>query len=155
MTNESKGNEYLAGTKFMNRRESLKISNRVTLLLLTIALSAMFGLTQNVLADSSKDITEQMQEPLANVSLPDIDDDPGRIEEIVGKIIGVFLSIFGVIFMVLVIYGGYKWMMASGREEEIKKAKDTIRSAIIGLIIVIAAYAITYFITSALESAVQ
>ena len=51
------------------------------------------------------------------------------------------------------IYGGYKWLVASGREEEIKKAKDTIRSAIIGLIIVMAAYTISYFVAAALQEA--
>src|SRR3989338_9527184 len=58
---------------------------------------------------------------------------------IVGRAIGIFLSFFGVIFLGLMIYGGYKWMMASGREEEISSAKATIRSAIIGLIIVLSA----------------
>lgn len=71
----------------------------------------------------------------------------------VGMIIGAFTSIFGIMFLALMIYGGYKWMMASGRDEEITKAKATIRGAIIGLIIVVSAYAITYFISLALQSA--
>jgi hypothetical protein len=53
------------------------------------------------------------------------------------------------------IYGGYRWMMASGREEEVQKAKDTIKAAIIGLIIVLSAYTITYFISRSLEGAIQ
>ena len=143
----------------MNIQKSLKISNGVKkiipLLLLFITTLAIMGLTLPIMAAQNQDITKQMQGPLANVALPSLEDDPGRAEVIVGRVIGVFLSIFGIIFMVLIIFGGYKWMMASGREEEIKKAKDTIRSAIIGLIIVLAAYAITYFITSALEGAVR
>ena len=68
----------------------------------------------------------------------------------VGKIIAIiikgFLSLLGVIFIILILIGGYNWMTAAGEEEKIKKAKDTLRRAIIGLLIVVSAYAITYFV---------
>lgn len=75
------------------------------------------------------------------------------IEQRVSSIIAVVLSFLGVIFMVLMIYGGYMWMTASGDEQKIEKARDIIRSAIIGLIIVIAAYAISVFVISRLWGA--
>ena len=65
---------------------------------------------------------------------------------LVGKIIKAALSFVGIIFLVLMIYGGYTWMMARGNEQEVEKAKNLITAAIIGLIIVLAAYAISYFI---------
>jgi amino acid transporter len=68
----------------------------------------------------------------------------------VGKIIAMaikgFLSLLGVIFIILILIVGYNWMTAAGDEEKIKKAKDTLRRAIIGLLIVVSAYAITYFV---------
>lgn len=66
--------------------------------------------------------------------------------EIVGKIIQFLLSFLGVLFLVLLIYGGYLWMMDRGEEALAKKAKDIIKNAIIGLIIVLGAYAITNFV---------
>ncbi len=63
-----------------------------------------------------------------------------------GRIIGVVLSFVGVIFLGLMIYAGLMWMLAEGNEQEVTKAKDLITSAIIGLIIVFAAYALTAFI---------
>ena len=75
------------------------------------------------------------------------------IEQRVSSIIAVVLSFLGVIFMALMIYGGYMWMTASGDEQKIEKARDVIRSAIIGLIIVIAAYAISVFVISRLWGA--
>jgi len=63
-----------------------------------------------------------------------------------GKIIGVFLSMLGVIFICLVVYAGYLWMTAAGDNEKVKKAKDILQSAIIGVIIVSSAYVITYFV---------
>ena len=44
-------------------------------------------------------------------------------------------------------------MTAAGDEEKIKKATNTIRSAIIGLLIIIAAYSITYFVFQNLPGA--
>ncbi|MCK5320347.1 hypothetical protein KAJ61_03085, partial [Candidatus Parcubacteria bacterium] len=67
---------------------------------------------------------------------------PGAI----GKVIGVILSLVGVVFLILMIYGGFIWMLARGNDQEVVKAKNLIQSAIIGLIIVLAAYAITAYI---------
>lgn len=64
-----------------------------------------------------------------------------------------FLGLLGIIFIILIIIAGYNWMTASGDEEKIKKATSTIRSAIIGLLIIVAAYAITYFVFSNLPGA--
>ncbi len=71
----------------------------------------------------------------------------------VGQVIQGLLSLLGVIFMILIIYGGYLWMIARGNEEQVTKAKAIIRGSIIGLFIVLAAYAISTFITTNLLSA--
>ena len=52
----------------------------------------------------------------------------------------------GVIFIILIILAGYNWMTAGGEEEKVNKAKQMIYRAIIGLIIIMSAYAITYFV---------
>ena len=67
------------------------------------------------------------------------------IPTVAGGIIKIFLSILAVIFIILMLYAGYLWMTARGNEEQVTKAKELITSAVIGLVIVIAAYAITYF----------
>jgi cytochrome bd-type quinol oxidase subunit 2 len=71
--------------------------------------------------------------------------------EIIGTAIRAFLSLLGVIFIGLMIYGGYDWMIASGDEEKVTKAKNIIRRAIIGLLIVIASYAIWNFIRVSMD----
>ena len=68
------------------------------------------------------------------------------VSSIVGTIIQMLLSLLGVIFLSLIVYGGYTWMQARGEEEDVKKAQGTIRTGIIGLIIIFAAYIITTFI---------
>lgn len=63
-----------------------------------------------------------------------------------GKIIGAVLAFVGILFFILMIYAGILWMTARGNEEQVSKAKDLIMAAIIGLIIVMSAYAITAFV---------
>lgn len=64
---------------------------------------------------------------------------------IASQIIKTALGFLGIIFLGLIIYGGFLWMTAGGNEESVGKAKKTIYYAVIGLLIVMAAYSITYF----------
>lgn len=72
------------------------------------------------------------------------------LETIIGNIIQIFLGLLGVIFLALAMYGGYLWMTARGNEQIVDKAKDTIKNAVIGLAVILAAYAITQFVITAL-----
>lgn len=68
-----------------------------------------------------------------------------------GLLANVLLSLLGVVFIILMIIGGFQWMTAGGNEEQVKKAQARIKNAIIGLVITISAFAIwrlidTYFI---------
>ena len=64
----------------------------------------------------------------------------------IGIVLGAALNFLGVIFLALMIYGGFLWMTATGNEEQVGKARKVITAAIIGLIIVASAYAITAFV---------
>lgn len=68
------------------------------------------------------------------------------VDPLISTIVQTALSLVGVIFLVLMIYGGYLWMTARGAEEQVTKAKNLITAAVIGLIIVLAAYAISIFV---------
>ncbi len=69
---------------------------------------------------------------------------------IVGNVIKVILGLLGVIFLILIIYAGFRWMTAGGDEKHIEKARKTLVNATIGIIIVLAAYGIATFILNAL-----
>lgn len=75
--------------------------------------------------------------------------------QIIGRIINIFLGLLGVIFLVLMLYAGYLWMTSAGDPEKVKKAQNTIKNAIIGLVIIASAWAIVSFILNALISATQ
>lgn len=66
----------------------------------------------------------------------------------VGAVIQIFLSILGIAFMIYMIWAGYNWMTAHGNEEKLNKSKAALRGAIIGMLIVLGAYALTIGVLS-------
>lgn len=74
------------------------------------------------------------------------DQDGSLLVNNLNTIINIALSLLGIIFILLTIYGGVLYMTSRGNEEQTKKGQKIITQALIGLIIILAAYAITYFI---------
>src|SRR3989339_612996 len=72
------------------------------------------------------------------------------IRETVGSIINVALGFLGVVAIVIVLIGGFKYMTAGGDETKVGTARKYIISGIIGLAIILSAYAITTFVISRL-----
>lgn len=70
----------------------------------------------------------------------------GEPEVIIGKIIQGAMLMIGVVFGILIIYGGYLWMVARGNEELVKKSIGILQTAVIGFIVVVASYAITSYV---------
>lgn len=73
------------------------------------------------------------------------------LSEIIGNIIQIVLSLLGLVAVVLIIIGGFQWMTSGGNEEKIKSAKKLMGSALVGLVIVILAYAIAAFVIGKLS----
>ena len=70
---------------------------------------------------------------------------------VIQTVISAFLSLVGVILLAYLLYAGYNWMTAQGEEEKVTKAKDTLKRAIVGLIIIVGAYAISIFVMGKLQ----
>lgn len=70
----------------------------------------------------------------------------GDLGGVISTVVGAILGVLGTVFFVLMVYAGTKWMLARGDEGEIEKAKEIIKAAVIGLVVTLAAYAITYFV---------
>jgi hypothetical protein len=70
------------------------------------------------------------------------------VPTLIGTVIKAGLGLVGMIFLGLMVYAGVVWMIARGDESKTTKAKDTIIAAIIGLVIVVGAYAITNFVVN-------
>ena len=72
---------------------------------------------------------------------------------IMANIIRIALGVLGTIFLVLVVYAGFLWMTAGGEEDKIEKAKKLIYNGVVGLVIILSAYAISYFVFESLLDA--
>lgn len=71
----------------------------------------------------------------------------GSVETLAGRIINAALTLIGTIFFVLMVYAGYLWLTSRGNEQQVEKAKTIITTSVIGLMIVVSAYAVTVFVT--------
>ncbi|MFH1412686.1 MAG: IPT/TIG domain-containing protein [bacterium] len=69
---------------------------------------------------------------------------------IVINIIRIALGLLGILAVVLMMYGGYIWMTASGDPEKVDKAKKILKNSIIGILIILACFAIVTYILSRL-----
>ncbi len=117
-----------------------------------IAVLVLLGVANTVLAGAG--ISEKFNSSLMDTAIQTghVPTDYNSIEDVIAIAIKTFLGLLGIIFLVLTIYAGYNYMMARGNEQEVEKAKGTLQHVIIGLIIVLSAYAITIFITSNTDS---
>gem|GEM_PF-6861018 len=60
----------------------------------------------------------------------------------------IIFSFLGIVFLSLAVYGGVLWMASSGSDEKVEKAKNILRDAILGLLVILSSYFITYFIVN-------
>ncbi|HRY63491.1 MAG TPA: hypothetical protein P5267_02750 [Patescibacteria group bacterium] len=97
-----------------------------------------------VAKDVNSIINDQL-DGLEKTELPGESDDPTQL--IVDLIRGL-LGILGLIFIILVIYAGFKWMTSGGNSSTIEDAKKMIANALLGLIIIGFSFAITQFVFS-------
>ena len=69
----------------------------------------------------------------------------------IGSVAQWLFGILGLLFFVLTLYAGITWFRARGEEEKIAKSRQALIAATIGLIITVSGYAITSFITNAIN----
>lgn len=75
---------------------------------------------------------------------------PQSITSLVGNLINAVISLTGILLIVLIVYAGYLYMMSQGEAPKVDKAKKLLAASIIGLVIMLAAYAISSYVIGAL-----
>ena len=75
------------------------------------------------------------------------------LRETAANLINVLLGLLGLIAVVIVLAGGFKWMTSGGSEEKTGEAKKMIGAGVIGLAIILSAWAISLFVINQLSSA--
>ena len=65
--------------------------------------------------------------------------------EVIANLISIIMGLLGMIAVILMLYGGFIWMTAAGDDDKVKKAKNIIITATIGIIVIFAAWALATF----------
>lgn len=140
----------------------MKTNKKIFLLLLACFwIFTVFINTQNVKAADSKLWELQKKSGMGTESeeigevFEGASGSPRDLRDIVVSGVVIFLGILGLFFTVLIILAGFRWMNSRGNEEEITKAKSQLKGAIIGIIIIIAAYAIAEFVITFTEDSIE
>lgn len=130
--------------------QKVKVIARLGLFLVMIAFIALPALMPApVAADSLADI----------VSVDDVAGEAGfatdgaDFKTTIGRLIKVALGFLGVVAIIIVLIGGFKYMTAGGSDDKVADAKKWIISGIIGLAIILSAYTLTSFVITQLLEA--
>lgn len=75
-----------------------------------------------------------------------------RINNMIKIIVNIFSAIVGVIAVIMIIYGGVKYITSGGESGNISSAKSTIVYAVIGLVVVALAQFIVQFVLDKVNS---
>ena len=132
----------------------------IRLLVGITAVLTLFLLFAPVLTTLAEEIpttgAESIRYRLLRVVAPRPETDTGILVQnpalIAGSIVRAALTLIGLIFLILTVYGGSLYLTAGGNEETVKKAKNIIVRTMIGVLIVLFAGAITQFIVSQIQS---
>ena len=73
--------------------------------------------------------------------------------EIVARIINTAMMFLGIIAVVIILLGGFKWMTAAGNEDKVGEAKQLMGAGVIGLVIILASWGIASFVLNQLINA--
>ena len=123
----------------------------LTILLLTIAPVHFAQMAAPGLETETETETPEVEtETAGSVRLPGSNIVASNINawETAEAMIDKLLGFLGLVAVVIILYGGFRWMTAGGNEDAVKKAKHTLTAGIIGLIIVLAAWGIARFVIS-------
>lgn len=64
----------------------------------------------------------------------------------IGRIIAGALGIVGSLALAMFVYGGFTWMTSAGNQEKVKKGKDILIWAALGLVAIFMSYAFVRFV---------
>ncbi len=109
--------------------------------------------TQGALAETTKPAILDKLEKTGKAAQYDTEGDKGNIGTKVGGIIKAALSLIGILLVLLLLYGGFRWMTAAGNEDQVTEAKNVIKNAVIGIVIILISYSITTFVIKELNKA--
>lgn len=90
---------------------------------------------------SAQDMTQGLGQFQNETQLTNAD-----LTTVIGRIVKIVIGFLGLIAVVIILIGGFQWMTSGGDEDKIKNARKLMTNGVIGLFIVVIAYAIALFV---------
>lgn len=75
-----------------------------------------------------------------------------NVNLLIGRIIRAGFGVIGAIALLMFVYGGFVWLTSGGSPDRVKKGRDAMLWAVLGIAVVFTAYAITSYIIAAIAS---
>lgn len=120
----------------------LNLKNKfITANCLLLIMGAVFFVGVNIVSAQETDIGLNYA---ANLGLEDGGEKDIRV--FLAEIVRYFITFLGIIAVAMVMYSGFLWMTSAGDPEKVNRAKQALINSVIGLIIIISAFAIVTFI---------
>jgi hypothetical protein len=134
----------------------VKLLKHRNILLGVVALVSFFAFSP-VHIVSAEALTPQEEKEFGITPLKDLNvsQTNSTAQEVIVRIINLALTFLGLIAVILILWGGFKWMTAGGNDESVEAAKKIIIAAVIGLAIILSAYAIANFFITNIKSSVE
>ncbi|MDD5625641.1 MAG: TrbC/VirB2 family protein [Patescibacteria group bacterium] len=117
--------------------------NKMKKYLLAITLALFLGLVVLPITAQAQDLNNglsnfQNASGYSNTELPTA----------MGRIMKIVLGFLGLVCTIIIIAGGFKWMTSSGDETKIAEAKKLMVAGVVGIVIVVLAYAVASYLTA-------
>ena len=106
---------------------------------------------QSTASSTNNDSINNGQPKSNQVTLQDPLGLKGDIQKLWANIITALLGFVGVASLVSFVYAGFMFLVSTGSPERVKKAKDIMLYAVIGVFVSMASYAILSFVFTLLE----
>jgi hypothetical protein len=123
----------------INMRQNRLLSLSVSVVLLVVTLLPSVILAQGVLPPAPYNTRQSAGVLGGNQS----------VTSILFRVLDILLMFAGLVAVIFVIVGGYRYVTAGGNEEAVESAKHTILNAIIGVAVIILSYAILRVVQNA------
>ncbi len=121
------------------------------IIIASLVLMTLFSMSGMAAADSSKSAIQCGVNVAAGSDNGDCSSGPNTnagsdINSLIIKIINVLSALAGAAAVIMLIYGGFRYVTSAGNDTGVAAAKKTIQYALIGVVIVVLSQAIVHFV---------
>lgn len=151
----TKGKEFTFAQATADRQnaKNTKFSSLCVFVTCSLLFAYFSTITPVVHAQSSSTDNFGIQQVGQNINIPASPNSDIRV--LIVRILNVVLGFLGLVAVCIVLYAGYLWMTSGGNDETVEAAKKMLINGVVGLVIILSAFAITSFILRSLLAAIN